>query len=73
LSVAFIAVRKDQNGKITHFMTDQEEIITFEQARELVRNGQVDSLTEIYADGSWEMNLDSSSAKGNNLDDLPLF
>jgi hypothetical protein len=73
MSVSFIAVRKDEQGKITHFLTDDGKTITFAEAKELVHNGEVDSLTEIHDDGGWEMKLETTPAHGNNLDDLPSF
>lgn len=73
LSVALVAVRKDADGKITHFLTDRGDVITFEEAERLVREGYVDSLTEIHEDGSWKMDLPDARMEGTNLDDLPQF
>jgi len=73
MSVAFVGVRKNEKGLITHFLTDDGRTITFAEAKELVENGEVDSLTEIHEDGSWEMDLETTPAEGNNLDELPPF
>ncbi len=73
MTVQFVAVRKDEQGRITHFQTDDGRTITFEQAKELVYRNEVTSLTEIYEDGSWEMNLPTSPEEGSNLDNLPSF
>lgn len=73
MTVQFVAVRKDEQGMITHFQTDDGRTITFDEARALVQRNEVTSLTEIYEDGRWEMDLPNSPAEGANLDDLPTF
>lgn len=73
MTVQFVAVRKDTKGNITHFLTDDGRTITFAEAKEMVQQNEVTSLTSIYEDGSWEMNLPTSPAQGTNLDDLPSF
>ncbi|CCQ98698.1 conserved hypothetical protein [[Clostridium] ultunense Esp] len=73
MRVAFVGIRKDKDGRITHFLTDQGNVISFKEAERLVREGYVDSLTEIHEDGSWKMDLPTAREEGNNLDDLPEF
>ncbi|MBE3554812.1 MAG: hypothetical protein IMW85_07465 [Thermicanus sp.] len=73
MRVAFVGVRKDEEGRITHFLTDKGEVISLQVAERLVREGYVDSLTEIHEDGSWKMDLPTAREEGNNLDDLPEF
>lgn len=73
MSVKLVAVRKDDAGMITHFLTDDGSVLTFEQARDLVRGNEVDSLTEIQKDGSWEIDIATTQTAGSNLDNLPSF
>ncbi|MEW9668840.1 hypothetical protein [Ammoniphilus sp. 3BR4] len=67
-----VAVRKNQEGKITHFLTDKDTVITIEEAEQLARTGELDSLSEIHADGSWVIDA-MQHMEGNNLAGLPEF
>lgn len=73
MPVKFVAVHKDEHGNITHFLTDDGRVVPFEEARRMVHEHEIASFTEIYPDGSWEMDLPNSYAAGDNLDDLPSF
>lgn len=67
------AVRKNRQGKITHFLTDAGNVVTVEEAREMAHNGLIDSLTDLQADGSWFIDNEIGYAEGENLDQLPEF
>jgi hypothetical protein len=69
----FIAVHKDQTGNITHLLTDQERVVTLEEARKLAQEGEVASLTDLHADGTWFIDDGIQQVVGNNLGDLPEF
>lgn len=73
MSFKLVAVKKDSAGNITHFLTDRDTVLTFSEAEQLVRDGEVDSLTELHADGSWIIDDDSQHVEGLNLGDLPEF
>lgn len=67
-----VAVRKNQEGKITHFLTDKNRMIPIDEAEQLVQRGEIDSLSEIHADGSWVIDT-LQHLEGNNLTELPEF
>lgn len=73
MSLKLVAVKKDAAGNITHFLTDRDTVLTYSEAEQLVRNGEVDSLTELHADGSWVIDDASQQVEGINLGDLPEF
>lgn len=73
MTVKFVAVRKNTAGEITHIKTDDGRSLSFAEARELVHRNEVDSLTEIYPDGRWEISLPTNTEMGSNLDNLPPF
>lgn len=66
-----IKVRKNEDGKIVNFMTDQDLVISFEQARSMAQNGEMGVMQDIYQDGSWT--VDGVTHEGYHLDDLPSF
>ncbi|MBP1931177.1 hypothetical protein [Ammoniphilus resinae] len=67
-----VAVKKE-NGFITHFLTDEHRMITLEEAQQMARGGELDSLTDLHADGRWEIHDGEVHKEGNNLADLPEF
>jgi hypothetical protein len=69
----FVAVHKDHTGNITHFLTDQNRVVAFEEARKLAQEGEVASLTDLYADGTWFIDDGVQQIEGSNLGDLPEF
>jgi hypothetical protein len=73
LSIKFVAVREDENGKITLLKTDTGQIVSFHEAQQLVREGKVDSLTELKEDGTWVIDDELQHAHGVNFDILPHF
>ncbi len=73
MTVKLVAVRLDDHNQITHFKTDDGSVITFEQAKQLVHQDEVDSLTEIYSDGRWKVDLPNLHEAGSNLGNLPQF
>lgn len=68
-----VAVRKDKQGNITHFLTDTEEIITAEQAETMAKEGEFASITELHQDGTWIIDDATQHLEGHNLGDLPEF
>ncbi|MBO8173314.1 MAG: hypothetical protein H0Z33_15705 [Bacillaceae bacterium] len=68
-----IAVRKNDQGEITHFLTDHHRVISFAEAKRMVEEGKIDSLTDIRADGTWMIDDRGQHLSGTNLDDLPEF
>jgi len=74
MGVKFVGVRKDKRGNITHLQTNGGAIVSIHQARVMALTGEVDSLTDIRADGSWAIANsagDNTYEEGNNLDQLP--
>lgn len=69
----FIGVRKDNAGKITHLKTDEGQIVSLPEARKMAKEGWIDSLTDLHADGSWEIKDELQFSEGNNLGKLPKF
>lgn len=73
LTVKLVAVRLDDRNRITHFKTDDDRVISFAEAKKFVSEDAVDSLTDIYADGRWKIDLPHSHEEGANLGNLPQF
>lgn len=75
MSMKPVAVRKDEHGRITHFLTDKDTIITLAEADNLAHNRELDTLSEIHADGSWVISEEDGvqPMEGYNLVDLPEF
>jgi hypothetical protein len=74
MGVKFQAVRKDEQGNIRYLLTDTGEAVSIEAAKSMARRGEVDSLTDLSADGRWEVdNPDGSHYEGRNLNKLPEF
>lgn len=74
MGVKFVGVRKDKRGNITHLQTNDGSVVTIDVARVMALSGEVDSLTDIRADGSWSIENsagDNTYEVGNNLDQLP--
>jgi|GEM_PF-6002635 len=71
-----VAVRKDHGGRITHVRTNRGEVLSLQEVQSLARLGEVDSLTDVHADGSWEIAHTAGydgEAFGQNLSKLPEF
>lgn len=73
MSLKLVGVRKDEHGNITHFLTDRETVLTIDEAKQLAREGGIDTLSEIQEDGSWVIDDAVQHMEGNNLADLPEF
>ncbi len=75
MSMKLVAVRKDDQGKITHFLTDKDTVITVAEADHLAHLRELDTLSEVHADGSWVISEDDGvqPMEGHNLGDLPEF
>jgi len=68
-----VAVRKDSEGKITHFMTDRDTVITVTEAIQLAQEGEINSITSLQEDGTWFIDEYGQQREGHNLDQLPEF
>ncbi|SFV01666.1 DUF3892 domain-containing protein [Alicyclobacillus macrosporangiidus] len=76
MGTKFVRVRKDGRGNITHLLTNDGRVVSIDEARTMAQNGEVDSLSDVHADGTWEIRDAAGSteyAEGNNLDQLPEF
>lgn len=76
MGVKFVGVRKDRRGNISELLTNEGAIVPIQEARVMALSGEVDSLTDIHRDGSWEIQNEAGDARyqsGNNLDQLPEF
>ncbi|RXT04150.1 hypothetical protein [Ammoniphilus sp. CFH 90114] len=72
MSLKLVAVRMNEEGKITHFLTDKDTVLTIEEAEKMALQGELDSLSEIHEDGSWIIDA-VQPIEGHNLDQLPRF
>ena len=69
-----VAVRKDSKGKITHFLTDRETVISLSEAKTLAETGQINSITSLQEDGTWFIEEEfGQHTEGHNLGQLPGF
>lgn len=68
-----VAVRKDSNGKITHFQTDRDTVISISEAMMLAESGEINSITSLREDGTWYIDEYGQQIEGHNLDQLPEF
>ncbi|WDL96826.1 hypothetical protein [Alicyclobacillus sp. ALC3] len=76
MGTKFVRVRKDWRGNITHLQTNDGDVVTIDEARRMAMEGEVDSLSDIHADGSWEIDHTAGTnqyEQGANLDTLPEF
>lgn len=76
MGVKFVGIRKDRRGNITQLLTNTGEVLSIHQARVMALAGEVDSLTDIHRDGTWEISGTVGTdeyAQGHNLDELPEF
>ncbi|MCF8563416.1 hypothetical protein LLE49_01485 [Alicyclobacillus tolerans] len=76
MGVKFVRVRKDWRGNITHLLTNSGEVVGIDEARVMALTGEVDSLTDLHADGTWEIDGLAGTGghrEGHNLDQLPEF
>lgn len=76
MGTKFVRVRKDRRGNITHFLTNDGRVVSIDDARRMAMAGEVDSLSDVHADGTWEIDSAVGSnhyAEGSNLDQLPEF
>lgn len=76
MGTKFVGVRKDRHGNITHLLTNDGRVVSIDEARTMALNGEVDSLSDVHADGTWEIHGTAGSAEyaeGSNLDQLPEF
>lgn len=71
-----IAVRKDENGRISQIKTHTGRILTMEQAMRQAAEGGFDSLTAIDREGNWYIANSAGDGEpeiGGNLSVLPEF
>ncbi|MCF6092860.1 hypothetical protein L1765_02465 [Microaerobacter geothermalis] len=73
MGVKLVAVRKDTLGNITHFLTNTGKVISINQAVKMAHDGQVDSITDLHADGTWSIQMSDETVEGSNLTFLPEF
>lgn len=73
MGIKLVAVHKDDMGKISAFLTDDDQVVTFAEAKQLATNGQLDSLTDIFSNGTWVIDEYGQHMAGSNLADLPEF
>ncbi|MDQ0191615.1 hypothetical protein JI721_14565 [Alicyclobacillus cycloheptanicus] len=76
MGTKFVRVRKNWRGEITHLLTNDGQVVSIQEARRMAMNGEVDSLTDVHADGTWEIDATAGTsqyAEGANLDELPEF
>lgn len=76
MGVKFVGVRKDRRGNITELLTNTGKVVSVHQARVMAMAGEVDSLTDLHADGEWEIDPSAGTntyEQGGNLDQLPEF
>lgn len=76
MGVKFVGVRKDRRGNIVQLLTNDGQVVSIHDARIMAMSGDVDSLTDIHADGTWEIRGtagDDGYREGYNLDQLPEF
>jgi hypothetical protein len=76
VGIKFTGIKKGADGSITHIRTNQGNVLSITEAQSMARSGQIDSLTDVHADGTWE--IASSTGEGqprveSNLDTLPEF
>ncbi len=71
-----IGIRKNEFGEISMVKLNNGRVMTLDEVRLLVSDGQIDSLTEIDANGNWTIDQsygDATPESGSNLDMLPGF
>lgn len=76
MGVKFVGARKDRQGNITHLLTNQGQVVSIHDARVMAMSGEVDSITDVHSDGSWEISASAGNdipTAGYNLDTLPEF
>jgi hypothetical protein len=73
MSVKFVAVRKDVKGQITQLLTDDGRAVSIVEARRMAHRGDVDSITDLHADGTWTIDDELQHEEGSNLGHLPEF
>jgi len=76
MPVKFVAIRKNDQGQITHVRTNGGDVVSMEEAANMAKTGEIDSLTDVHADGTWEIRSAAGTgdySEGYNLDGLPEF
>ncbi|HJV45948.1 MAG TPA: hypothetical protein VJ824_09540 [Bacillota bacterium] len=73
MGIKLVAIRKDELGNITQFLTDKDQVVSFAEAKEFAQTGMLDSLTDIDHDGTWKIETSTQQMEGSNLGDLPEF
>jgi hypothetical protein len=76
LGTKLVGVRKNRKGQITELLTNDGSVLSMEEARAMAKAGNLDSLTDVHADGTWEINHTAGTdehREGQNLDQLPEF
>lgn len=68
-----VAVRKGSDGRITHFLTDRDTVISISEAMKLAEEGEINSITSLQEDGTWFIDEYDQQLEGHNLGQLPEF
>lgn len=68
-----VAVRMNQEGNITELKLDNGQQINYQQALEMVRNGDIEHVNIFHRNGREILRSEPDEDKGNNLDNLPQF
>lgn len=74
MGIKFVGIRKSVTGQITHVLINNGDLVPINVAIQLAREGEVDSITDIHSDGSWEISNSTGTGtylKEHNLDILP--
>lgn len=73
MAAKLIAVKKNEQGQITHFKLDSGQVVSLEEAQTMAHQGQIDSISDLHSDGSWTIDDELQHAEGSNLGHLPDF
>ncbi|MDB5083677.1 MAG: hypothetical protein JWN30_563 [Bacilli bacterium] len=73
MGVKFVGVSKNEQGDITHVLTNHGDLIEVSEAKEMALNGEVDSITDLHPDGTWEIahSAGNYQYEEGNLSTLP--
>lgn len=71
-----VAIRRDEQGNITHIRTHLGHVLTLEEAVAQAKQGGFDSITSLDSQGNWTIARDARDGEpvtGGNLTILPEF
>ncbi|KOO50773.1 DUF3892 domain-containing protein [Priestia koreensis] len=70
----FVAVRKNSDGDLDEFQTASGQILSYQDALQLVQAGNVENVSAFKGkDGGTYIRSNPDGDKSNNLDSLPTF